>query len=73
MIALFTHALLSMYLASEVMDDVCHAFHMERCRRALEQSEDINEIKHVALDVLMLMSAQRRVLRQMLERWGDQP
>ena len=62
-----------MYLASEVMDDVSHAFHMERCKRALERSEDINEIKHVAQDVLMLMAAQRRVLRQVLEKWGDQP
>ena len=73
MIALFTRGLPSMYLASEVMDDVSHAFHMERCKRALEQSNSIEEIRHIALDVITLMSAQRTVLLQVLEKWGDQP
>ena len=62
-----------MYLASEVMDDVSHAFHLERCKRALEQSNSIEEIRHIALDVITLMSAQRTVLLQVLEKWGDQP
>ena len=73
MIALFTRGLPSMYLASEVMDDVSHAFHLERCKRALEQSNSIEEIRHIALDVITLMSAQRTVLLQVLEKWGDQP
>ena len=53
------------------MDDVSHAFHMERCKRALEQSNSIEEIRHVALDVITLMGAQRQVLLQVLEKWGD--
>ena len=68
-----THALLLMYSASDVMDDVSHAFHMERCKRALEQSNNIEEIRHVALDVITLMGAQRRVLREVLEKWGHLP
>ena len=73
MIASYTHALLLMYSASEVMDDVTHAFHMERCKRALQQSNSIEEIRHVALDVITLMGAQRAVLKEVLEKWGPLP
>ena len=70
MIALCTPALLLMYSASEVMDDVSHSFHVEQCKRAIEKSENLEEVRHLGLQIIALMSAQRSVLRQLMSKWS---
>ena len=49
------------------MDDcTAHEFAVERVRRVIKESEDVNDLKNVALLLLYNLEKQKDVIRQMM-------
>jgi len=61
---------LFVYSASEVMDDVTFSWRLEMNKRAMKTCQDPDELRRIGMECIVLMQAQRSVLRQVLEDWG---
>ena len=58
----------SVYLASEVMDDVTFSFQVETARRALYACNSVEEMRAISIKTLEFMVYQRQVVRGMLDQ-----
>lgn len=61
-----------MYSVVELMDDVSFAWHLEKTRRAIDKCENIEEMRRLSANCIVLMKAQRSIMHKMLTQdWGE--
>jgi len=53
------------------MDDVTFSWRLEMNKRAMKACQDPDELRRIGMECITLMQAQRAVLRQVLEEWGQ--